>query len=336
MPSASYRFASSRFVSRATHRLVRRPTSVGPLGVVRRIATVRVREHPKQVLLLGDLALVACMAGSLDVVDVVSATRVASLPLPGMAVDIVAKSGHVVYVSVMRKHPTRSGMVVAVDLSSVRALGVVTLDAGWAKGMALRPGTDELWVTTWLSGAVAVVDTLALSSVASVSCGVATRGVAFDEDGYIAYVTDYYGRTVAVLDAGTRAVVGYVPLPYQGLAYKGNPRDVVVMPGGTILVSNMGRGVVHRLERYRTETAKVAVGNRPATLRMLDDRQTVVSVAHGNGELWGIDANSMSIVGHWPVRGKTYGFDVRGMGTPAVVGRFDEACIDVVELQWPR
>ena len=304
-----------------------------PVHDARIVAQVPVGGHPKQVVVRSRGALVACMDGTLDIVDLKRKARVESVPLPGMPVDVVVdEKANAAVVSTMQTKPFRRGRVCKVDLATGRLTAVANLQSGWAKGMSIRPATRQLWVATWLTGSVEVVDLDTMETVARLPAGISPRGIAFSGDGSVCFVTDYYGRTVLHVDAARFTIRNSLRMPYRGLTYKGTPRDVLVGPAGSLTISNMGRGAVHRLSEGSSKSLRlttVAVGMRPATLRYAANGD-VWCACHGSAELWRLDATDLRPVERWLLPAPAYGIDVDGH-TRVIAAVFDTGMLVVLE-----
>jgi YVTN family beta-propeller protein len=275
------------------------------------------------------------MSGFVDVIDIVEATRVASLRVEGMPVDMVFDPDlPVAYLTTMAAISDGRGSVVAIDLDGLTPIHRVDLPARWAKAIALRPGNRQLWVTTWWAGSVAVLDIDTLRPVTEIKYGTSPRGIAFSPGGDMAYVADYYGRSVFSVDAKEWQVVGESQLPYRGLSYKGNARDIVVDEAGSLLVSNMGRGSVHRYAPRRgrlVHTGSKLVGGRAATLRSLSSGH-ILCACHGTGEIWRLHQSTLRVDAVWKTEGLPYGIDVDVYGRTVVVAGFDTASAEIFEL----
>lgn len=332
-----YDIAASRSVSRITSRLVRRPTPRPPGPTSGRGRVLRLDGRPKQVLLTGNLALVPCMSGALDVVSLHDWSLVASVPLAGMAVDVAVDITTArCFVSVMVLDSSGPGAVAVIDTEGWSVEALVPVGCSRPKGLALRPGSRELWITTWRRGDVIVVDIDTLAVVGSVRCGDAPRGIAFDPDGKRAFVAGYYSRRIYEVDAVQRLLVRDHRLPGRFLTYLGTPRDVLTLDDRTWAVSNMGRGEVHL---FRT-TAKGAlecvatavVGGRAATLRRAGDGAIVVA-CHADSALWKINLETFAPVSRHEVGGRPYGVDATPCGTSAMAACFEEAAFVEVSLR---
>lgn len=125
-----------------------------------------------------------------------------------------------------------AGAVVRVDLDSG---AVIERPAGeGAEGIALRPGSDEVWVTNREAGTVTVHDpaTLAIRHTLP-SEGFPIR-VAFTPDGHLALVTNAKAGVLAVFDAKKHERVATIELARPGHAYKPTLLGQAALPIGVI------------------------------------------------------------------------------------------------------
>ncbi len=73
--------------------------------------------------------------------------------------------------------------------------------------MALRPGTNEIWLSQMTSGSVHIFDSETLSYKSTASCkGSWSKVVLFDSSGSTCYVSNWLSKDIAVIDAETRSV----------------------------------------------------------------------------------------------------------------------------------
>lgn len=91
--------------------------------------------------------------------------------------------------------------------------------------LALRPGSDELYVACEAGDCVAVVSTRARRKVAEIAAGRQPQDVAFQPDGLRAYVSNRQDDTVSVIDTAARRVVAELPVGDE-------PHGVLVSPEG--------------------------------------------------------------------------------------------------------
>ncbi len=113
--------------------------------------------------------------------------------------------------------------------------------------LAVRPGTDEVWVSNHVSDSVSVIDVdpasasfrRVIATVQSISNGVTDFdepvGIAFDASGSKAYVALSSTNRIAVIDAASRSVTTHLPLTAQ------EPRALAVR-GGLLYVAALETG----------------------------------------------------------------------------------------------
>lgn len=129
--------------------------------------------------------------------------------------------------------------------------------------LAMRPGSEELWVTPWSSDRVVVIDTTARKEVAGFRVGGARshKHPAFTEDGSEAWITDPRSGSLFVVDTRTRKVVESIGLggrPHH-LRMKAGKAYVAVGPQDLVVVDVRTRSVVGRLP-VGSEIHDVALG----------------------------------------------------------------------------
>ncbi len=78
--------------------------------------------------------------------------------------------------------------------------------------MALRPGTNEIWVTCSGSDSVILVDASGREKIAEIAVGGMPEDVTFSPDGSRAYVSNLFDDTVSVIDTAARKVIQTVPV----------------------------------------------------------------------------------------------------------------------------
>ncbi|MFN2443468.1 MAG: cytochrome D1 domain-containing protein, partial [Thermoanaerobaculia bacterium] len=96
-----------------------------------------------------------------------------------------------------------SGSVTVVDLDKGTKLRDIATGEG-AEGIALRPGTDEIWVTNRSADTLSVIDARSLEIVASVASKGFPIRIAFTPDGGRALVSAAQTGEVVLLDAADR------------------------------------------------------------------------------------------------------------------------------------
>nr|BCW99978.1 MAG: hypothetical protein KatS3mg041_0025 [Bacteroidota bacterium] len=104
-----------------------------------------------------------------------------------------------------------SGSVSALDLDTERVQQIPT-GAG-AEGIALRPGTRELWVSNRAANTITILDAEHLRPLDSLSCPAFPIRVAFTPDGTLALVSCAASGDVAVFEAASRRLLGRIPIP---------------------------------------------------------------------------------------------------------------------------
>jgi DNA-binding beta-propeller fold protein YncE len=116
--------------------------------------------------------------------------------------------------------------------------------------LAMRPASDELWVTPWSSTRVVVVAFETQEEIAALRVGrdAAHKHVAFTEDGSQAWITEPSSGSLFVVDAPTRKVLDAVDLaghPHH-VRFAAGRAYVAVGPGELVVLDVTSRAVVGR------------------------------------------------------------------------------------------
>ena len=118
-------------------------------------------------------------------------------------------------------------------------------------GLAVRPGSDELWVTPWSGDRTVIVDVRSRNEVGGLRVGFAQshKHLAFSEDGREAWITEPESGSLFVVDTQTKQLVETIDL-------KGHPHHVrfaagrayvAVGPGELVVLDAATRQVVGRV-----------------------------------------------------------------------------------------
>lgn len=230
------------------------------------------RPHGLRFLPGGRQALATTEAsGHLLCIDVDSGRILAEIPLGegrGHMVAIDAAGGSA-YVSKIDR-----GTISRIDLASGAKTAEIAAGAG-AEGIAVRPGSDEVWVSNREAGTVSIHDaaTLALRQRLP-SPGFPIR-VAFTADGRHALVSNARAATLSVFDARRKRAVATVALQRHGVDYRDTmlgraalPIGVVADPGGArVYVAISGGDEIAVIEAKRWKTvAHWRAGREPDAL----------------------------------------------------------------------
>ncbi len=116
--------------------------------------------------------------------------------------------------------------------------------------IAIRPGTNELWVTPWSGNEVAIVDARTRTVAGVIKVGRRPQHPAFSPDGREAWITDTGSPFVHVVDAGRRTVVGTIALggaPHH-VAVDGQRAYVAVSPSLLVVIDARRRAIIERVE----------------------------------------------------------------------------------------
>lgn len=163
-------------------------------------------------------------------IDIASGKLLAEIPMGEGRGHMVAVSadGKFAYVSKIDR-----GTVSKVDLVAGAKLAEVAAGAG-AEGIAVRPGSDEVWVSNREAGTVTVHDARSLNVLATLpSPGFPIR-VVFTADGRQALVSNARAGTLAVFDAAKRKPLATVALTRKGVQYRDTLLGRAALPIGVI------------------------------------------------------------------------------------------------------
>jgi YVTN family beta-propeller protein len=107
-----------------------------------------------------------------------------------------------------------SGSTTVIDLTENKKLGDIETGAG-AEGVAVRPGTSEVWVTNRAADTISVIDTETLEITATVDCEGFPIRIAFTPDGKHALVSAARSGEVVRLDAEARKALARRKLDFS-------------------------------------------------------------------------------------------------------------------------
>lgn len=188
------------------------------------------------------------------------------------APDLVALSpdGTRAYVSALG-----ASTVIAVDLAAGKVAGTATV-ARSADGVALRPGSDELWVASQSSDKITVLSAADLSTRATISSEGYPLRVRFTPDGKTAIVNFAKSSELKFFDADSRKEIAVMPMRVSKAAMKGSktaegyethtvPLGLAISPDGNYaFVTNGGADAVTIVSVPKRDVVDVVfVGREP-------------------------------------------------------------------------
>lgn len=303
-----------------------------------KIAEFELGEDPKQVQLNNGLAFVTSMKDAkLDVFNIKGGEVVESIPLPGMPVEVLIDGNrNLALVTEMGKGTDGKNSVIGVDLTTRKSSFRIETQGTWSKFMALRPNSDELWVSNWLSNNVSVIN-LEKRELSGVFPGGKTpRGLAFTPSGEYCYLCGYYSRDVLKIGSESKEVEKRILMPFPRLSYQGTPRHIVIDSDGKYAyVSNMGRGTVHKIDLNSDSIINtVYSGNRVATIELTPNGQFLACANNGENCISIISTNSLEVVTTLPLQGKAYGLDIDNDGKYLAAASFDKRIMEVFIINY--
>jgi len=125
------------------------------------------------------------------------------------------------------------GTLSRIDLRSNRKTGEVAAGAG-AEGLAVRPGSGEIWVGNREAGTVTVHDPRDLSIRATLDSPGFPIRVGFTADGRYGLVSNARAATLAVFDARRKRLHARVDLTREGAQYRDTLLGRAALPIGAI------------------------------------------------------------------------------------------------------
>lgn len=152
--------------------------------------------------------------------------------------------------------------------------------------VVLRPGTTELWVTSWENSSITIVDTTTFSVVTTLTTGTESAwSIVFDAAGETAYISNYGVDKVTKMNADSRSVLdtqSSLGLP-QGLS--------ITADGAWLYVAGTNTDLVYKLSTATLDQAtSIPVGDFPVVTAWAPDGTLWVS---NNGD--GVD-DTVSVI----------------------------------------
>ena len=137
-----------------------------------------------------------------------------------------------------------NGILSVIDRASRTKTGTVNLSAPQTRGLAVTPDGSRLYVSTYGTHAVKVIDTASMAVVTTVpmAAGSLPLGVDATPDGQYVFVAGLLGNTVTVIRTATNTVAATIPVGTR-------PHSVGVLPDGTrAYAPNANSGTVSRID----------------------------------------------------------------------------------------
>jgi len=172
----------------------------------------------------------------------------------------------------------RDGSATLLDLSGELEPKILQTGRG-AEGIAVRPGTDEVWVTNRSSDTLSVIDLATQRVVAEMDCAIFPIRITFTPDGSYGLVSCAESGEVAVVDATARRVVKRIGMKSRTVEQQERDRrlfgdrfglspvpiGILIEPGGErAYVANTNADVVTVLDLKTFEIeGRLVAGSEP-------------------------------------------------------------------------
>jgi YVTN family beta-propeller protein len=135
-----------------------------------------------------------------------------------------------------KTYVTETGAVSSINTSTNTLISTVFLSGDDPTGITIMPDGSKLYVSNWGSGTVSVIDTVAMSLIATVDVGGADRpflsGIAVSPDGsrvYASSVGPLGIGSVSIIDTATSSITGAAPIDVL------DPSGIALAPDGSKL-----------------------------------------------------------------------------------------------------
>lgn len=298
---------------------------------VKKITEFPLGEDPKQVQIFKEKAYVTSMKGpGLEVFDIKSERPERQLNLPGMPVEVLIDGErNLCLVSEMGKGQDGINSVFGIDLDNFEISFRIATGGDWSKFMALRPGTNELWVSNWKSDNISILDLETKKLVNIIPVGKTPRGIAFTPEGGFVYVCGYYSRDLLKYDTRTKIQVKRITMPF--VSYHGAPRHFVIDHNGKYgYLSNQGRGAVHKVDLETDKIIKTTFSGKYTSTIDLSTNDEMLFCANEREDFASvIDTRNLTVIGKIPTKGKAFGLDVSPDSKYLGIASFKERLLEV-------
>lgn len=207
------------------------------------VSSIHLGAPPHDIALAEDgTAYVLSGRGLLAHVDPSSGDILETVQLSGSPHNLIAAAGNVWITDIS----SRRIFVVGAGLS-VRELPISIV----GHGLALRPGSTELWITPWDGNRSVIIDLDIEEEIADLEAGEdpSHKHVAFNEDGSEAWLSEPASSTIFVVDASARTVAERIDAgghPHH-VRFADERVYVAVAPNELLVFDARDRGIVGRL-----------------------------------------------------------------------------------------
>lgn len=187
--------------------------------------------------------------------------------------------------------------VFVIDRASRTRIGEVLLEVAQARSMAISPDGTRLYVGTYGSHSVKVIDTATLTVTATILTPQLPIGMAMRPDGQRLYVSGFLGNAVGSIDTATNAMT-----PINGFL---QPSAVAVSPDGArgYTADNGQIGVFNPVN----DTLTGAVSNAFAVRDIAFTPDGTRAFAAASTEVYIVDVATQMVIGSIPLGASTEG-----------------------------
>ncbi|WP_167767652.1 autotransporter domain-containing protein [Bradyrhizobium frederickii] len=208
----------------------------------------------------GRFAYVAAMSGAVDVIDVVSRTVVATIPVAvGPAGLALSPDGSSLYVT-----SSGANSVTVISTATNLVVGSPIAVGAVPYGVVVSPDGSRVYVANEGSASVSIIDAASKTVIGAVAVGGGPSGISVSPDGSRIYVANQ-GGGVSVIDAASQSVVTTVSI-------SGLPLHVAVSPDGSRIYVTTQTNVLVVIDALtNTATANVALSSHGVGVSLTPD-----------------------------------------------------------------
>jgi YVTN family beta-propeller protein len=193
-----------------------------------------------------------CRGGALFVLDTTTNERVATTGAPGCVDIAMAPAGGRAYVS-------GSSQIAVLDTTTNEIVGLTGSDLGDLSGIAPTPDGKRIYAVT-RDGHILVIDAGTNDVITTLAAGKQNEAIAIAKDGQQAYVTDFQGDRVLVINISNNQITTEIPINSQG---PGHPFGIAIAPDGKHAYVTSTNGHVSIIDTTANKQTGVIGGTAP-------------------------------------------------------------------------